>query len=326
MASRARGWEIRLVPLIADPPPGTATAAQGRWHASAPATAASNQADSFHGTPGADPTPPTPAVTARTVTAGVMIAAAAVVGAGFLVITLAALRLLLSGDGRLTFGGVATALLGAGYVLSAAALGLGLARYRGRRVVSGRTAVVLALAAAVIVCAGLATARTHPLKQPTTEAVPKPRTTAAAPPMDFKAHGPPFAPAGALAPTRPAPSPDVSPKAPEGPASFIRDYYTALDARRFADAWASLSPTVQRAFGGFAHWRDGYAQTVSSRPRELVVASRGDVVTVRHVLLARNRDCATTQRFGMTWTLERVSDNWRVVELRGRVLDTPPCR
>ena len=49
----------------------------------------------------------------------------------------------------------------------------------------------------------------------------------------------------------------------------MRDYYAALDERRFEDAWAVLSPAVRTRFGGFGHWKAGYAKTVSSEPKDL---------------------------------------------------------
>jgi hypothetical protein len=109
------------VPHVVAPPPGTARAAQGRWPTDAPAIAAPDRADSHHDAPETDPTLPIPAATARTVAAGVLLAAAAAAGAGVAVLTLAALRLIFSGDGRLSFDGVATVLLAASFAAAYAA-------------------------------------------------------------------------------------------------------------------------------------------------------------------------------------------------------------
>ena len=109
------------MPHAVAPPPGTARAAQGRWHSGAPAIAAPDWADSPYDAPGTRPTLPTPAATARTVAVGVLLAAAAAAGAGAGVLTLAALRLLFSGDGRLSFGGLASVLLVASFAAAYAA-------------------------------------------------------------------------------------------------------------------------------------------------------------------------------------------------------------
>lgn len=110
---------------------------------------------------------------------------------------------------------------------------------------------------------------------------------------------------------------DVAPdRAAPDPTDFIRAYYAALDARRFEDAWAMLSPAVQRALGPFERWRGGYARTLSSEPRDFVVEGS----TVRHVLVARDRGCAT-RRFQVTWRLQ----GERVTSLSASALDGIRC-
>jgi hypothetical protein len=110
------------VPHAVAPPPGTARAAQGRWHSDAPAISAPDWADSPHDAPGTDPTLPIPAATARTVAVGVLLAATAAAGAAVAVLTLAALRLMFSGDGRLSLDGLASVLLAASFAATYAAM------------------------------------------------------------------------------------------------------------------------------------------------------------------------------------------------------------
>ena len=86
-----------------------------------------------------------------------------------------------------------------------------------------------------------------------------------------------------------------------------------------------LAPAVRTAFGGFSHWRAGYAGTISSRPQDIVVKTGDGTASVRHVLIAHHRDCAGEQRFNVTWNLERASGSWRVTGLRGTALNTPSC-
>ena len=106
---------------------------------------------------------------------------------------------------------------------------------------------------------------------------------------------------------------------------FVRGYYTALDAKRFDEAWASLSPAVRKSFGGLEKWRAGYAKTLSSRPRDVAVATEGHAVTVEHVLLARDRGCKPTRRFGVKWRLHRSSETWTVDGLTAAALGDPRC-
>ena len=292
--------------------------------------------------------------------AGVLLAAAWAAAVGVAVLTAAALRLVLSGDARLTFGGAATALLAVGYgaayaaalaaptrlwtplrpatlvlafvvsvawplsgfplvaaVLATLAVGLKLARDRrcppaGHRVRGGTPAALLAVLATGLVITGLALAGTHPVEPPAAS------SEIAAPKLDLGVHGSPFATA--------APVPTPKPSTPsKGAATFVRDYYDALDARRFEAAWAVLSPAVRRSFGGFDRWSAGYAGTISSRPQDIVVTRADGTVSVRHVLIADHRDCNGEQRFSVTWNLERASRSWRVTGLQGTALNTPPC-
>ena len=76
-------------------------------------------------------------------------------------------------------------------------------------------------------------------------------------------------------PTATAPrddSPPASAPAEPSPVSqadsakrFVRDYYADLNAQRFDEAWAQLSPAVQANLGPYARWKAGYGTTISSR-------------------------------------------------------------
>ena len=366
-------------------------------------------------------------------------------------VTFAAVRLLASGDARLTFDSVSTLLLVAGFAVAYAAIlampirlwtaprpatlvlafvvsvawplsgypvpaaivatiavGLSLGRDSrcpgGLRVSGGWPAGLLAAVAAVTVCAGLATAKTHPVPPPTAPAatahpVPAPsldlgaESEIDASPVhpDPTADAPEPTPSAAPEADTPEPAPSPAPEAPRrspprprrpraadrdarpnrrpvrgaqgrharytahdghargrarhtahsrrartlpvrdarragGAETFVRDYYAALDAKRFDDAWASLSPSVQKAFGGLAHWRAGYAQTVSSTAAGPRGRDRGhdhDGPSRPHCPRPRLR---SEQRFSVTWQLQREADESerdRTPRARAR---RQPCR
>ena len=159
---------------------------------------------------------------------------------------------------------------------------------------SGQAAPAALIAVVAVAFALLAGAAAQPQAEPQAQRQPPPQPrlaerTAAVP-----------APA-ARAPERsrgnalPVPAP--------GPKAVVRSYYAALDAGDFSTAWASLSPAVQAAFGGFETWRHGYDSTLGHRVEDVAVAP-GGVVTL--VLVATDRTpCGsqTEQRFAVTWRL-----------------------
>jgi hypothetical protein len=157
------------------------------------------------------------------------------------------------------------------------------------------------------------------------EPVPETHTTPASGEAVPEAHTRPEA--GATPGEAPAATPEAgavpeaaAPAGAADPVAFIRDYYAALDARRFDEAWASLSPAVRTAFGDFRRWRDGYGRTISSTPKDFEV----DGSTVTHVLVARDRGCPA-RTFSVMWRLERVSEAWRVAALSAKALDDITC-
>jgi hypothetical protein len=108
----------------------------------------------------------------------------------------------------------------------------------------------------------------------------------------------------------------------------VREFYAALDARQFAAAWAMLPPALHTRFGGFAHWRAGYRTTVGSRPEQVAVTATADGgLIVHHVLVATDHHgCGTeTQRFAVTWRLERSRASWGVVSLAATALGPASC-
>jgi hypothetical protein len=113
------------------------------------------------------------------------------------------------------------------------------------------------------------------------------------------------------------------------PAVFVRAYYRALDADRYAAAWALLSPADQRRFGGFARWRAGYGKTLSSRAERVLVRTPTDgSATVTHTLVARDRAACGTpleRRFRVTWRLVPDGSRWTVVALAATPLPAPPA-
>jgi hypothetical protein len=111
--------------------------------------------------------------------------------------------------------------------------------------------------------------------------------------------------------------------------AFVRDYYAALDGHDFGAAWGMLSPEVQRAFGGFARWRAGYAHTVSHSPSAIRVAALPAGATVGLTLRAGDRGaCGRTveRSFAVTWRLARTAAGWRATAASARKLGGPePC-
>ena len=127
MASRAHGWEIRIVPMTVAPPPRTGGTAQGPWSTEPSTAFAPDHAEPEPITAGT-PTLPEPVATARTVATGLLFATVALVLAGTALGTLAAIRLLASGHVRLQFGDLATALMAVSFAVTYTALLLALTR------------------------------------------------------------------------------------------------------------------------------------------------------------------------------------------------------
>ena len=152
----------------------------------------------------------------------------------------------------------------------------------------------------------------------------------AAPSKPPEAAPAPAAPPEAAPPAPPeaAPAPLAAPPAPVAAAArrFVRDYYAALDQRRFAVAWGMLAPEVQTAFGGFKGWREGYARTISHSARGLTVTPAGAGATVGLTLRAGDRSaCGTTvvRRFAVTWRLARMDAGWRATAASARKVGGP---
>ena len=111
--------------------------------------------------------------------------------------------------------------------------------------------------------------------------------------------------------------------------AFVRDYYAALDGHDFAAAWQMLSPEVQKAFGGFDGWRQGYASTVSHAPGDVTVTPAGAGASVGLTLVAGDRGaCGETveRRFAVTWSLAQTPEGWRATAASARKISGPePC-
>ncbi len=131
----------------------------------------------------------------------------------------------------------------------------------------------------------------------------------------------PAAPAPTAQP--PAPPPVAAPRetavaAPvPAPETVVAAYYRALAADRFERAWSTLTPAVQAAFGGFEHWRAGYATTLASRPHGIAVERDGTVATVAHELVTDDRSpCGPVRRrFDVRWRLVLAGGAWRAASL-----------
>jgi hypothetical protein len=166
------------------------------------------------------------------------------------------------------------------------------------------TGLVLAVVSIALMISSAAGAETHDRRPRPAPAPSAPRTPAAPRPKT----------------EAPRPAPSSTPGA-SAPADFVAAYYRALDARRFRQAWQSLSPAVHQAFGGFAHWKAGFATTLASRPER--ITARG--LTVHHVLVARDKSACgpVERRFAMTWRLARTAEGLSAVSLHGAPLGRP---
>ena len=141
--------------------------------------------------------------------------------------------------------------------------------------------------------------------------------------------GPPHAAAPATIPRAAAPTPPhprrraaaarAAGAALPSPRRFVRDYYAALHARRFAAAWKLLGPRRSGRFGGFEAWRSGFKYTVASSPGSLRVTAAAGAATVGLTLRAGDRDaCGKTveRRFAVSWRLARTEAGWRATAAR----------
>jgi hypothetical protein len=106
---------------------------------------------------------------------------------------------------------------------------------------------------------------------------------------------------------------------PQPPETVVTTYYRALDAGRFDAAWAILTPAVRASFGDFERWRDGYATTLSSSPRDIEVATDGAVASIAHELVTEDRSSCgpVRRRFAVRWKLVRSDVGWRAASLTG---------
>jgi hypothetical protein len=146
---------------------------------------------------------------------------------------------------------------------------------------------------------------------------------ATATPAPTPASPAPTAPSHADAGPPPVTVAPPNPQAVAAATGLVRTFYAALDAHRFAAAWATLPPALHTSFGGFSHWRAGYRATLSSQPGQIrVTATAAGGLLVRHVLVATDRTrCGTrTQRFAVRWQLAPGRASWGVVSLAATAL------
>jgi hypothetical protein len=108
------------------------------------------------------------------------------------------------------------------------------------------------------------------------------------------------------------------------PQRVVRDYYAALDGRRFRDAWSRLDASVQQGFGSFASWRHGYRRTRGHRLTDLRVTSEaGGAHRVTLVLEAADATpcgAPVARTFAVVWRLMLTGGDWRAIELRATKL------
>ncbi|MDA0168355.1 hypothetical protein OJ998_04585 [Solirubrobacter taibaiensis] len=158
--------------------------------------------------------------------------------------------------------------------------------------------------------------------KPKPEVTPKPKPAATP-----QATAEPVAPAEDTA-QAPADTPNASAPAEPAPVSqadsakrFVRGYYADLNAQRFDEAWAQLSPAVQANLGPYARWKAGYGTTLSSTPRDFAV----DGSSVTHILVARDKGCDRARQFRVTWRLQRDGSDWTVTGLAATAAGPQEC-
>jgi hypothetical protein len=102
-------------------------------------------------------------------------------------------------------------------------------------------------------------------------------------------------------------------------ATVVREFYAAVDAKRFSDAWPRLSSAIQQKLGGLDTWQAGYTHTRSTKVDSAVgTATDATHATVDVRLHSRDVDScgrSVTQRFAGTWTLRRFSGRWQASNL-----------
>jgi hypothetical protein len=127
---------------------------------------------------------------------------------------------------------------------------------------------------------------------------------------------PPEAAAPAATPEPQAREAAVRPPA-QPPQTVVERYYRALDAGRYADAWTILTPAVRASFGPYEAWRNGYATTLSSSPRDIEVAAEGAVAMIAHELVTEDRSSCgpVRRRFAVRWRLVLTDGGWRAAGL-----------
>jgi hypothetical protein len=102
----------------------------------------------------------------------------------------------------------------------------------------------------------------------------------------------------------------------DGAEDFVRAFYTAIDARRYEDAWAILPAGVRSQVGGFERWTATLDETRSNVPNDIVTSVRGDRVDVRLRLAVLEQGCPIARDYSVTWTLGHAAGEWTVAGLR----------
>jgi hypothetical protein len=165
-------------------------------------------------------------------------------------------------------------------------------------------------------------------EQPAPEPTPKAEDVATKAPKATPEASPEATPEPVAPSEAPADTPDATATAEPSPVpqadsatGFVRDYYADLNAQRFDEAWAQLSPAVQANLGPYARWKAGYGTTISSTPRDFAV----DGTTVTHTLIARDQGCDRARQFRVTWQLQRDGDDWTVTGLAATAAGPQAC-
>ena len=118
--------------------------------------------------------------------------------------------------------------------------------------------------------------------------------------------------------TAPTPTVDLGARG-EAAAAVVREFYSAIDAKRFSDAWGRFAPAIRKQLGGLATWQAGYTHTRSTRVDSVSgTASDPTHATVAVRLHSVDQDAcrrSVTQRFAGTWTLRRVAGRWQASQL-----------
>jgi hypothetical protein len=107
----------------------------------------------------------------------------------------------------------------------------------------------------------------------------------------------------------------------------LKDYYEHISDRDFPAAWEILTPSLQRAAGGYERWSRRYANTIFARTRAITALAGGDRRAVFFLrLVTTDVDGCGNSVVGTSlarWSMMMTPDGWRASDNTLVPLDPP---